>query len=68
MTVLEKTQQVLMLDDSGPTNVTFNNYDDDLGFSKSILKIDRDTWLEMDRPTTVTITIEPGDKLNVDKG
>lgn len=45
--------------------VFFDVYDDD-GASLDTLGLRRDVWEEMGKPDTVTISVEPGDHLNVD--
>ena len=31
---------------------------------QTVVELDRNVWVDLGRPTTVTVTIEPGDKLN----
>lgn len=44
--------------------VTFYNKDDDTGMVNKIFTMPKDFWEELGSPEVVTITIEPGDKLN----
>jgi NADH:ubiquinone oxidoreductase subunit F (NADH-binding) len=46
-------------DGDGETYVIFNSEEGEHG-----LMMDRDVWVDMDRPHLVTMTLEPGDKLN----
>lgn len=51
--------------------VLWNSHMDSLVFSPKdadlpIVVVDADTWEDMGRPFKITVTIEPGDKLNAD--
>lgn len=60
MTTLNKTRTVLGLDYVGSNSVTFVAEEKDLPF----VSIDQEVWADMDEPTQVTVTVEPGDRLN----
>jgi hypothetical protein len=49
--------------DDAPTQ-SFISQVDEPGDRITSVHVDTDVWVELDRPEIVTVTIEPGDKLN----
>lgn len=68
MTTLTKTRSVIQIDGdpSEVFGVQFAGSDPDNLEYWRFLGIDYGVWVELGSPTKVTITIEPGDLLNVD--
>jgi hypothetical protein len=50
--------------DLDPGNITFVMLEDDHDTVVRTVKIDQQTWEDLGRPDTVTVTIQPGDLLN----
>lgn len=69
MTHIRKTQSPLILTlqvtPRHHDDIAFEAYDLDNERFYRHLVIDRDTWNDLGQPVTVTVTIEPGDVLNV---
>ena len=61
MARLLKKQTVLELAKVTELRAIFTNPDDD---SVSTATLDAESWEDMGEPTVITVTIEPGDKLN----
>lgn len=62
MALLEKTQKVLHLDHSDGTHALFNP--EPGGDSPTQVLLGDADWLDMGEPDTITVAIEPGDRLN----
>jgi hypothetical protein len=65
--MLEKTRKILdrVTLKSGITVLCFEQRSEE-NESLSAVYISRTDWVDMGRPETITMTIEPGDKLNND--
>jgi len=68
--MLEKTRTLMVRPvgwkkgaDAGMVFFT-HDIDKDEELRRYELKMDKDVWEDMDNPDTITLTIEPGDKLN----
>lgn len=66
MATLIRTQQVLNLTGSTHDRVVFTRDADEPGDIPTRTAIALDTWADLGRPDTITVTIEPGDHLNPD--
>ena len=65
MTGLLKTMAVLdLIGDSTPTHVRFGAQPAPDEAPTHEVHVERGRWEDMDGPDTITITIEPGDRLN----
>lgn len=62
MSRLVRTQKVLGLLDSSADCLAFSQ-DGDLGAATSVI-LNRTDWADMGGPNQITVTIEPGDRLN----
>lgn len=63
-TVLLKTTTVLKLKNQGDSNVSFHQEKDEGDVRYRHLWMRRDIWEDLGEPQEITVTIEPGDKLN----
>lgn len=62
---LAQTEKVLQLDQRGSGAVLFSTSDPDLPLSAwTTVEIPEETWQDMGRPSELTVTIRPGDRLN----
>lgn len=61
---LTKTRTVLDVLAAGTHSPQIPFSDQDDGYRSHTLYFDRQVWEDMGRPLTITVTIEPGDKLN----
>ena len=64
--ILSKTEVVLDRDTDTPTHVRFA-YEPDLAAGEApthTVYVERVAWRDMGEPDTITVTIEPGDRLN----
>ena len=64
--VLSKTEVVLDRDGDTPTHARFA-YDPDIASGEAhthAVDVERSAWRDMGEPDTITVTIEPGDRLN----
>lgn len=62
---LLKTQTVLTLDDADAEMPCFSTTPDEGDATReTMVLLDREVWEEMEKPGTITVTVEPGDKLN----
>lgn len=71
MADLTKTEVVLELVDEGDRlHITFGSGADDGTDPEEVFTLDMpvEVWSDMDRPVRVTVTIEPGDRLNEASG
>ena len=60
--ILSKTEVVLDHDGDTPTHARFA-YDPDIAAGEAPT-VERVAWRDMGEPDTITVTIEPGDRLN----
>ena len=64
--ILSKTEVVLDRDTDTPTHVRFA-YEPDLAAGEApthTVYVERVAWRDMGEPDVITVTIEPGDRLN----
>lgn len=61
---LLKTRTVLTLKEDTPTRTWFESHVDEEGERFHMVGLDPKIWADLDKPTTITVTVEPGDKLN----
>ena len=64
--ILSKTEVVLDRDGDTPTHARFA-YDPDIAAGEATthtVYVERVAWRDMGEPDTITVTIEPGDRLN----
>jgi hypothetical protein len=65
MSVLVKSQTVLKLSKRYPARVVFEQEPENRNEMRlHAIGIDRKVWEEMGSPEVITVTFEPGDKLN----
>ena len=62
--MLVKTARVYDLEFTGGEGIQFVQRNDDTGEIDTLSIIEKDTWLDMGAPYQITLTIEPGDRLN----
>jgi len=62
--MLTKTTRIMELTGAGNSRITFSQYDEETGFMLSRTQMKRELWEDLGKPEVVTMTIEPGDKLN----
>lgn len=63
MTTLQSTK--FTLDIYWAENETAAYFDNgDIGSARMSLRVPKDVWEDMGAPATITVTIEPGDRLN----
>lgn len=62
--MLTKTTRVVELTGAGNRLITFSQWDEDDGDVTTKVVLRRESWVDLGRPGVITITVEPGDKLN----
>ena len=58
------TRSMTVLDQLDPWLPVYAQADEEGSLRTHLVELDRQVWKDMGMPTSITITIEPGDKLN----
>lgn len=64
MTTLQSTKCTLKFLNTDPWCAYYRAKDEDRPDFKRLVVMDNETYEELGRPLTITVTIEPGDRLN----
>lgn len=64
MTTLSKTRSILTVSSVSAHSVQFASYDEEAGGLERLVQLSKYDWDDLGRPKEITLTIEPGDKLD----